>query len=388
MENLPNTEHTIQSIFSPERTLGHNALNYSSRQAAVGYELAMPGVSEERRNMLSTEMRNLKWIATTSLGSVRSNLTQYEGGKEAILARYLNSLAPQVIVNSIRYRDTLQNEPLSWNTWLADHASDDEILHLVQEHEKVLLQHAENEQVALEVTQLSTWFDQEANRIHEKGYLGSEPKNSQSLTVLFGDIFDTYLRDIGGYYSRPTSEIVIGQGYRGTKNTFVDEARAELPRILMHEYVHGLLGTALEDATSPLASRWVNEAATEILSKKIRHGSGENIVEDSVYIHERQLLGRVLKPSRHPIETCLHMSKSFSGTNDDRAAFVQEVDELWGTTDVISKVSATLSFEQCQIAAGAPINRMVQETALNRVVAMLRKAPDTILLRPLDSWID
>ena len=385
METLSNTEYTIQSIFSPDRTLGHDALNYSGRQVAAEYELAMPGISEERRNLLSSEMRNSKWFTTTSLKLVRSNLTQYEGGKEAMLACYLNSLAPQVIINSFMYHETLQSAVLSWNTWLADRASDDEILHIVQEHEKVLLQHAENEQVALGVTQLSTWFDQEANRIHEKGYLGSEPKNSQSLTVLFGDIFDTYLRDRGGYYSRPTSEIIIGQGYRGTKNTFVDQARAELPRILMHEYVHGLLGTALEDIASPLASRWINEAATEILSRKIRHSSGENTFEDSIYSHERRLLGIVLKPSRHPTETYVHMAKSFSGTDDDRAAFAQEVDKLWGTTDVISKVSATLSFEEHQIAAGAKIDRMVRETALNRVVAMLRKAPDTILLRPLDS---
>ena len=385
MENLPNTEHTIQSIFSPERTLGHNALNYSSRQAAAEYELAIPGISEERRNMLSTEMRNLKWIAARSLGSVRSNLTQYKGGKEAILARYLNSLAPQVIIDSIRYRETLQNESLSWNTWLADHASDDEILHLVQEHEKVLLQHAKNAQVALEVRLLSTRFDQEANRIYEKGYLGSEPKNSQSLTVVFGDIFDTYLREIEGYLCPLTSEIVIGQGHRGTKNTFVEEARAELPRILMHEYVHGLLGTALEDTTSPLASRWINEATTEILSKKIRSGMGENVDEDRIYIHERQLLGTLLGPSLNPVETFLFMAKSFSGTNDDRAAFAEEVDKLWRTTDVISKVSAALSYEECQIAAGAPIDRLVEETALNRVISTLRKAPNTILLRPLDS---
>ena len=385
MENLPNTEHTIQNFFSPERTLGHDALRYSGRQAVAGYKLAMPGVSEENRDLLSTEMRISKWNAINSLELVRSNLTKYEGAKEVMLARYLNSLAPQVIVNSIRYRETLQNEPLSWNTWLAEYASDDEILDLAQEHEKVLLQHAENEQVASDITMLKSQFDREVNRIYEKGYLGSEPKKSQSLRVLFGDIFDTYLRERGGYYNLLTNEIVIGQGYKGTKNTFVDEARAELPRILMHEYVHGLLGTALEDTTSPLASRWINEATTEILSKKIRSGMGENVDEDRIYIHERQLLGTLLGPSLNPVETFLFMAKSFSGTNDDRAAFAEEVDKLWRTTDVISKVSAALSYEECQIAAGAPIDRLVEETALNRVISTLRKAPNTILLRPLDS---
>ena len=385
MENLPNAEHTIQNFFSPERTLGHDALRYSGRQAVAGYKLAMPGVSEENRDLLSTEMRVSKWNAINSLELVRSNLTKYEGAKEVMLARYLNSLAPQVIVNSIRYRETLQNEPLSWNTWLADYASDDEILDLAQEHEKVLLQHAENEQVASDITMLKSQFDREVNRIYEKGYLGSEPKKSQSLRVLFGDIFDTYLRERGGYYNLLTNEIVIGQGYKGTKNTFVDEARAELPRILMHEYVHGLLGTALEDTTSPLASRWINEATTEILSKKIRSGMGENVDEDRIYIHERQLLGTLLGPSLNPVETFLFMAKSFSGTNDDRAAFAEEVDKLWRTTDVISKVSAALSYEECQIAAGAPIDRLVEETALNRVISTLRKAPNTILLRPLGS---
>ena len=385
MENLPNAEHTIQNFFSPERTLGHDALRYSGRQAVAGYKLAMPGVSEENRDLLSTEMRISKWNAINSLELVRSNLTKYEGAKEVMLARYLNSLAPQVIVNSIRYRETLQNEPLSWNTWLAEYASDDEILDLAQEHEKVLLQHAENEQVASDITMLKSQFDREVNRIYEKGYLGSEPKKSQSLRVLFGDIFDTYLRERGGYYNLLTNEIVIGQGYKGTKNTFVDEARAELPRILMHEYVHGLLGTALEDTTSPLASRWINEATTEILSKKIRSGMGENVDEDRIYIHERQLLGTLLGPSLNPVETFLFMAKSFSGTNDDRAAFAEEVDKLWRTTDVISKVSAALSYEECQIAAGAPIDRLVEETALNRVISTLRKAPNTILLRPLGS---
>ncbi len=385
MENLPSTEHKTQNFFSPERTLGHNALRYSGRQAAAGYELAMPDVSEERRDLLASEMRISKWNAISSLEAVRSHLTEHKGAKEAMLAHYLNSLAPQVIVDSIRYRETLQTEPLSWNTWLAEHASDDEILYLAQEHETVMLQHAENERVASDITALGDQFSREVNRIYEKGYLGSEPKNLQSLTVLFGDIFDTYLRERGGYYSSLTSEIVIGQGYKGTKNTFVEEARAELPLILMHEWVHGLLSTALEDATSPLASRWINEATTEILSKKIRRGSGENVVEDRIYIHERQLLGILLKPSQNPVETYIHMTKSFSGTDDDRATFVQEVDNLWGATDTIKKVSARLLFEERQIAAGQPIDRMVEVTALNRVTSNLREAPDTILLRPMDA---
>jgi len=342
------------TLFSPERTLG-------------SYAMANQHLSIE------------DWLVDNTLDSARTTMTQYQGPLGDMFERYMNGIVPPLAFASVRQQEVLQNKKLSWREWLMTYAEESEIFDILEVHNSVLQQHAASEAIAQDIDTLQTKFISALHLMNDRGLIASHPEHPSSFPIYYGDIFDTHLKQRGGYYEDQTGEIVLGQGYKVAAQTHVEEARQELPRVLTHEWVHASLGNMLEDVYSPLSIRWLNEGFTEMVSKAIRDKSGESLEEDNVYIHERQLVESLVGPERNPEVWRYKMMRAFTGTDNDRHEFVQYIDGLWKSEDVIRKVTRAVSAEERLHAETGSLSQTVQNLALIAVRERVINNPDSIL---------
>ena len=384
------TEQQLESLqlFSPERTLGYLALGYTAQHSRAVYELMATPMDIPQYDDIQREVRTSISFAKAELVTAREKLTMFDGPKEALLSQYLNGMAPPLVKHSLYYQSVLRDTQLTWNQWLGEHATDDEILLLLSEHQNVMVDHATNEDIEKQIQVLQDKFMFARDRQQKLGFFGRDLKDPSDVSIVYGDIFDTYLNEAAGYYTPSGQSIVLGQGHKTTRETYTQEARQELRRVLTHEWVHALVGKSREDFTSPLASRWINEAKTEMISRTIREASGEKVVEDNTYIDERQLLADILSPAKDPEVVDTIMTRAFSGSDSDRDSFVQVVDQLWHAKNVIEKVSDAIAFEEKRLAGSKTPDRAIEIAAIQKVRAAFKKDPHTILLRGVDEILE
>lgn len=357
-----------RELFNPELTLGFFALKSHAEYTTAQYMSTHDSISPQQHTALTTSMAVAQYDTQRELDKVKRQLVSYDGAKEDLLARYLNSIVPLDIIDSIKKHQLPGDKELSWRQWFSSYASDDQLYRIVAEHNAVLLGHTENADVHQDIDSLLSGFLGGIDSLENGNRIGSEPKHPLLVAIHYGDIFDTFLKERAGYYSSSDEQIILGQGHLYGRSGFVTEARNELPRVLTHEWVHGLLGKSAKDATSPLSSRWVNEAITESISRNIRRHAGEVVVEDNVYIDERRLLAQLVQPFKSGDFIAKMLFRAYTGTRDDREALVEIIDEAHGAKDVIEKVTQAITMEQTRIAKGGGVDRAVEVAAIKKVV--------------------
>jgi hypothetical protein len=377
-----------RELFSPELTLGFLALKSQAEYATAHYTFTHDSISPQQHAALTTRMGVAQYDTQREFDKVKLQLMGYDGVKEDLLARYLNNIVPLDIIDSIKTHQLPGDKELSWREWFSGYASDDQLYRIVAEHNAVLLNHTQNDEIHHDIDSLLKGFLGGVDSLENEDRIGSEPKHPLLVAIHYGDIFDTFLRERAGYYDSHDEQIVLGQGHLYGKNGFVQEARNELPRVLTHEWVHGLLGKSLKDVTSPLASRWINEAITESISRNIRRHAGEVVVEDNTYRDERRLLAQLVRPFKSGDFISKMLFRAYTGTEDDREALVEIIDEAHGAKDVIEKVTQATIMEQTRIAKGGEVDRAVEVAAIQKVVQQFQTNPDAILLRGVDRLID
>jgi hypothetical protein len=341
-----------RELFSPTRTLGFSALQ------SRGFDPTFENQILESRRVL----------------------TSYEGVKGDVLERYLNGMAPLMLTSSIKFQEELRGTKLSWKQWLHNYATNDEIQALLSEHGDVLKMHANSEGIAKDIDALQMQFTRTIAYYDDIGSFGMTPEDSNTVPIMYGDIFDTILQERGGYYESGLNEIVLAQGYTGGISSYVDEARRELPRVLTHEWVHALVSRSYAVPTSSFRYRWVNEAITETISKQIRKQACEQDVEDNVYIEERTLLGGLLRPAKNGPQIRKMMVKAYAGDAEHRDDFEQAMDSMWGSRNVLRKVSIAVVDEEARLQKeGIMSGRTLERVAVQAVIARLTHDSRVIL---------
>ena len=341
-------------LFSPQRTLGYGALEANAKFALQMHEFRTSAITPWRHVELSKEIHTLGNTRKRGIDHARSVLTMYDGPKADILERYLSSINTPEISASIKQKEMIKGSPMTWKEWLTHHATDDELMQLLLEHTDVMLQHARSDEIAEDIDTLQDKFMRNAYRLREAGYLAMDPRDPSEVLLRFGDIFDTTLKDRAGYYQLQTDEVVLGQGYQTMKEGHVSEARRDLPRVILHEWAHALVGQAYrEDSLGVISERWFNEGVTEELHRLVRRLYGDAIPagEDKVYETERIFIADVaIAPSKHQAEMRKLIFRAYSGSDDDRHTLLEEVDALWKTKNVIEKISAEVSLKEGALA--------------------------------------
>lgn len=377
-----------RELFNPALTLGYSALESNGRRALSSYTLHHNSISPSQHAELEHTITVSSWETLVEIEKARKVMTGYTGAVGELLDRYLNGLVPLHIFDSIKKYSTSEGKEISWTQWLRQYASQDEVMQILFEHAAVLHAHATNERIKENINALQSSFVDGIDWLQSTDRIGSEPKNPTEVSIHYGDIFDTYLKEQAAYYFSPESKIVLGQGHRTSRNTFVNEAIREQPIVLTHELVHGLLGKALYDTTSPLSERWIDEAMTELISRVMRERAGEDHITDEFYLEERALLAELIKPFERDPFILKMLSRAYTGTSGDRESVVELFDGVYGAKDVLEKVTAAISWQEKNIAGGKPINRAVEQAAVISVTETFRKDPEAILLRGVDILID
>jgi len=372
-----------RELFSPERTLGSLAVGSQARYMGhLVQHTLLPEGSQKDAALRASQVSAS--IVGRDVKEARVELAQYGGRNAASLGRYIKSIVPDTIAESQRYTFELHGVSPTWSQWLKDKATDEEVLQVLASHNDVVYKQAKSPELAAAIDDHQLRFAQMLDRWDTDGLFGLKPKHPLSAPILVGDVFDTYLKDRDGYYNTALNEIVIGQGHLGEKGAFVDHAIFKLPRVLTHELIHALMGTALTDSRSPLSHRWINEASTEAFSRIARKENGEQHIADDIYVDERDLLGVVLAPSMDAKKQKQLWVRAYTGTDEDRDVFAQYVDELWGSTNVLHKVSLQVAAEEKKLRGSGLGKQEIQSAAAQAVRQSLLMRPDDIMRRTVD----
>jgi hypothetical protein len=369
-----------RELFSPKRTLGYFALKANAQHALQSVEFTTSSGTQTQQNALNKELRRLHHSKIDELRKARETLTMYEGEKQQTIEQYITNIAPDELVAAKQSVEDAFGVPISWKQWIEYNASDDQLMHLLLQHTSVMLEHTNSEAILDDIEKFEKQFVQVTRRLYEEDTLAAVPKDTSEVSLRFGDVFDTALHNQVAYYEMDEKVIVVGQGYRGQRNNFVAEARQALPLIVWHEWAHALIGHSFrEDADHPLVTRWLNEGITEELAQLIARGDGGEVAKDDTYGNERRLISDIISPSRHPVEIRKQLFRAYSGTVDDQAIFMEEVDALWGTKDVMKKISNEVLQKEKILANDKPIDGFIQTKATRLVRGDFARDPRKIL---------
>jgi len=375
----------IYEVRSPERTLGYAAVARANKQAGVIAQMNGYSEGSGEYNTLNKLQSLFLYETKYELKSVRDTLQQIEGRDEDIMSRHFGSIVSQYVFGLLGQHDQPNGPEISWKRWLAERATDEELLNILQQHNYIVEQQATSQRVGLAFEISKHFFATTVSDLHEAGDISVPLKNIDEITLVVGDVFDTLMKERSGYYQPGVAEVVLAQAQIGDENAREAALLREFPRVLTHELVHALLCQTYEVPGNPLAARWINEAQTEVLSRLIRQAQGLTVKEDKVYQSERDLRELLLSKASDPVYAAKLLMRAFTGEDQDTDMFVAHINAAWGADDVMEKIHQAVGFEERRLAVpGMPIDRLVHIEALRVIHQRLRDTPEKILLPGID----
>jgi len=194
------------------------------------------------------------------------------------------------------------------------------------------------------------------------------------------------MKERDGYYQLGTQEVVLRQGERTDRGKNEQSIMNDFQSSLTHELVHATVSYSYEAPGNPLAARWLNEAQTEETSRLFQYDAKLPVVRKDIYADERALRKLLLsKSTLPPLEASKLLMRAFTGNDEDTTAFVQHIDEAWGATDVIEKISQAISLEESRfVKRDHKLIRAGEVKALQAVHKKLSTNPNTVLLPGID----
>lgn len=212
-----------------------------------------------------------------------------------------------------------QSPESSWRTWLSTEASDEYLINFLQWHVNTMEQRAIDPEVQ-QKHELSRKKYKESLAVGiREGWLHEDAQEAIAKTdeihIYEGDIFDTFLKDIGGYHTAGSKDVVLGLA--------VGQASVN------HELNHAVLGD--------FSSRWRREAATEHIASALTFGAPEVMDPDKrnderhIYTEERALFAALLSEGQEIVPVRL-MTRAYSESLDSDAAkneLEAAIDKAW-----------------------------------------------------------
>jgi len=375
----------IYTLRSSERILGHGAVEQANRYAGIINEQS--GYDEA-----SSQYERLRRAGSVALYEVRSELSDVRtvlrnvDDTDGVMNRYLNGAAPLHIVHTL-IRDAPRPQPeTSWKQWLTQKATDDELLNVLQWHNDLIEQQTDSEAIEAAFTAQKETFRRTAQKMYEHGWFALPPKDIDDIRLVISDVFDMAMKERDGYYQLGTQEVVLRQGERTDRGKNEQSIMNDFQSSLTHELVHATVSYSYEAPGNPLAARWLNEAQTEETSRLFQYDAKLPVVRKDIYADERALRKLLLsKSTLPPLETSKLLMRAFTGNDEDTTAFVQHIDEAWGATDVIEKISQAISLEESRfVKRDHKLNRAGEVKALQAVHKKLSTNPNTVLLPGID----
>ena len=370
-------------LYTSEQTLGHEAVLLAQKQAAILGEMSMLSEDDDSYNLYNVLEKSLRNDSIFELADTRNQIRSINDYNEQYLERYMNSESAESHMGTImRIAEQKAGRDLSWKEWLAEYASEAELLSFLQYHNHIIEQQQTDPDAYEHISEEKRMFMSAVEQLRAAGTLvkieGSIPADEVELIV--GDIFNMIMQERTGFYNIGVDEMYIQQGYEMGPRGRMKEYLHNVRHIAVHELVHAVLGESFKQFDTPIAARWINEAVTEALTIRIDELNG---FKDTglTYHAERNLLELLLSKSTN-VDLGMKLAyRAFSGTLDDREAFLAYLDIVWDSSDVLEKVNQAIGLEEVRLAGSVrKVNSVIRVAAINVVHANLVTDPSKILL--------
>jgi hypothetical protein len=206
-------------------------------------------------------------------------------------------------------------EKTTWHSWLADTASDEQLLNFLQWHAATLEQKNADPEVQKQIHAHKQQYKGRLKEGLDEGWAGEKVHDAiaqvDDVPVYIGDKIDLNIQRSEGYHDWGDNFIIVGD----TQNSAV----------MSHELNHPFF---------KWGPRWRNEALTQHTALILEHGEPDVMfpnsrkVRDSHYADEILLYNYVLRGGQHAIPPSRAI-KAFTGTSEDRRGLEADVDASW-----------------------------------------------------------
>lgn len=367
---------TMYPVRNSERTLGHEAVVLANQQATLVLEMSQYEEATDTYRYYDAREKLLRFRISAELDTVRAHVSDISAHNEQYLDNYLNIESPFThIATMIKQAEKRAETSLSWKKWLAEQATQDELLTFLQFHNDRIEQQQTDPFIAEQYEIHKSKFIKHVADFVEEGMLMKVPENLDDVVLLIGDIFDMPMQERGGYYEIGKDEINLQQAYFMGPQKRHEELGKIVSFITTHELVHAVIAKSDRDPNNPLGARWINEALTESLATLL--DAEWNVFEKRERVYEQErLLFDTLVSRKGDKPTVLRLAlRAFSGSEVEQQAFFDYIDEAWGTIHVLEKINDVIDALETYYAGKQQPDRDVQSHAIALVRHKLEKDP-------------
>lgn len=262
-------------------------------------------------------------------------------------------------------------EKTSWYSWLADSASDEQLLNFLQWHTARLEQKNADPEVQKQIHDYKQKYKDRFREGLSEGWGGERVHDAiariEDIPVYIGDVFDLGRKEAHAYHDSGSGVVVVG--------TIQDR------RLMFHELNH---------PSFRWGPRWRNEALTEHTALVLEDGEpdimrpGARTVKGEHYYGEIQLYNYVLRGGQYKIPPSRAI-KAFTGTPEDRRELEADVDASWKDVlpegvSVFPALDAYIAKKEAKIRAEKRLKAgmTVEEQAVDEALRDMVLSPQAI----------
>lgn len=206
-------------------------------------------------------------------------------------------------------------EGVTWQSWLADTASDEQLLNFLQWHTTRHAELAASPEAKQQIEVLKQGYKDRLEQGIQEGWVSqaarSAIKKLDNTRIHAGDAFDLLAHKLKGYQINGTNYAIV-DSLQNISTTY-------------HELHH---------TTFSYGATWRNEAFTEHLAQVMMSGQPEVVdphareSNSEAYTEERMLLGIVLSKGAHKVPVELGL-RAYTGSEVDKQKFEEALCRSW-----------------------------------------------------------
>ncbi len=228
---------------------------------------------------------------------------------------------------------------LTWSEWLADEASDEQLLNFLQWHNHTHENRSDDPEIRALTERLKEEYEAMIIPLITTGYFHMDALFARSrlkyFELKFSDIFNAYLTTMMGGVYPDTKEI-----------EFSEDAPTGHPQTVWHEFNHAGLGE-YEDRDK---NSWIDEALAEHISLALQFGGWDIVDPDKrkekaqFYSLERKLLARLTEMVPIQLFTRYYSAMTKESKEYTRADLDNALERATGESNVLNKISDFLFY--------------------------------------------
>jgi hypothetical protein len=307
-----------------------------------------------------------------TLKAMRSRFSLVKGDRADDLDDYLDQVAPAFLQDQRSGKSQPDGEwsdskiP-TWASWLTKRASDEQLVNFAQWNVAYNAEQQKRPDIVSHIQREREHFRQAIPEAVEAGWLSRSSLDSlaqiDDVSVALMDPVESIVRRVSG--ERSLDKVLIKA--HGMQS---EELAEQMHGVLPHEFNHALIQTVHDE--EDLGQRWIMEALTELSTRVIRHSKEQN-----AYVAEQGLYMELMDDGAVALSWKLG-TRAYSGGESEKQAFHTALDESWGVTNTLAKVTEYIYKQEAELRTAGKFKTEVQLGAISITRFVLRHRPQLI----------